>query len=86
LFLDVNLRDPWVDAGTLRWSLRRASVVKLNEEELVRIADLLSLDGATPRACAAVLIAGFGLQGAGGDPGCRRRLDARHRLRTGLLS
>lgn len=63
VFLDVNLRDPWVDAGTLRWSLRRASVVKLNEEELARIADLLSLDGATPRACAAVLIAGFSLQG-----------------------
>lgn len=61
-FLDVNLRDPWVDADTLRWSLRRASVAKLNEEELMRISGLLALDGATPRARAGVLVSGFDLQ------------------------
>jgi len=71
-FLDVNLRDPWVDADTLRWSLQQARVAKLNEDELVRIGDLFSLDGATPQARAAVLLSGFDLQrlvvtcGAGG--------------------
>jgi len=61
-FLDVNLRDPWVDADTLRWSLQQARVAKLNEDELVRIGELFSLDGATPQARAAVLMSGFNLQ------------------------
>lgn len=61
-FLDVNLRDPWVDADALRWSLLQADVVKLNDAELQRIATLFALDGATPRAQAAVLLSGFGLQ------------------------
>ena len=61
-FLDVNLRDPWVDADTLRWSLQHASVVKLNEEELARISKLFSLDGATLEACANLLMAGFDLK------------------------
>lgn len=63
VFLDLKLREPWVDADTLRWSLRRAGVVKLREDALLRVAALLTLDGATPRACAAVLIAAFDLQG-----------------------
>jgi fructokinase len=62
VFLDVNLRDPWVDVDTLHWSLRQASVVKLNEDELARISALFALDGATPQARAAVLVAGFELQ------------------------
>jgi len=62
VFLDVNLRDPWVDADTLRWSLQHASVVKLNEDELARIGDLLSLDGTTPQARAAILLSGFDLE------------------------
>lgn len=61
-FLDVNLRDPWVDADTLRWSLQHANVAKLNEDELDRIGDLFALDGATPQARAAVLLSGFDLQ------------------------
>ncbi|MHB1092360.1 carbohydrate kinase family protein [Thiobacillus sp.] len=61
-FLDVNLRDPWVDTDTLRWSLQQASVVKLNEEELARIGDLFSFDGATLQARAAVLVSYFDLQ------------------------
>ena len=61
VFLDVNLRDPWVDAETLRWSLRQAGVVKLNEDELMRIGDLMMLNGATPQARAGVLVSSFGL-------------------------
>lgn len=63
VFLDVKPGDPWTDADTLRWSLRQAGVVKLDEGELLRIARLLALDGATPRACAAVLVAAFDLHG-----------------------
>ncbi len=61
-FLDVNLRDPWVDGDILHWSLRQARVVKLSEDELIRIGDLFSLDGATLQARAAVLVSGFDLQ------------------------
>ena len=61
-FLDVNLRDPWVDADTLRWSLQHANVVKLNEDELARVGDIFSLDGSTPQARGAVLVSGFDLQ------------------------
>ena len=61
-FLDINLRDPWVDADTVRWSLARASVAKLNEDELVRVGRLLGLDGDTPAALAAVMRSAFDLQ------------------------
>jgi fructokinase len=62
VFLDLNLTDPWVDADTLRWSLRQASVAKLNEAELTRVGHLLTLDGATPEARAGVLVSDFGLE------------------------
>ncbi len=58
-FLDVNLRDPWVDPDTLEWSLQRAAVVKMNDDELVRISTMFSLAGATPEACAAALLSSF---------------------------
>jgi fructokinase len=38
VFLDVNLRDPWWDPGTVRGCLDRAQRVKLNDEELGRLA------------------------------------------------
>lgn len=60
-FLDVNLRDPWVDRQVLEWSLHHATVVKLNAEELTRIAAMFALEGATPQAQAAVLLSVFGL-------------------------
>jgi fructokinase len=61
-FLDVNLRDPWVDPDVLDWSLRQAAVVKLNSEELLRLCAMFKLGGATPEACAAALLSSFGLQ------------------------
>lgn len=61
-FLDLNLRDPWVDARTLRESLWQARVTKLNEDELARVADLLMLDGGSLRARAAVLLSAFNLE------------------------
>lgn len=47
-FLDVNLRDPWVREDVLRWSLAQASVVKVNETELLRIADMFAFARDTP--------------------------------------
>lgn len=61
-FLDVNLRDPWVDPDVLHWSLRQAAVAKMNEEELARICTLCALGGTTPETHAAALLSSFDLQ------------------------
>ena len=61
VFLDVNLRDPWVDIDALRDSLTRADVVKLNLAELQRVTELFGLDGAAPEARASRLLLGFSL-------------------------
>jgi fructokinase len=71
-FLDVNLRDPWIYPDVLEWSLQHATVVKMNDDELVNISAMFSLAGSTSEACAAALISTFDLQrivvtrGAGG--------------------
>ncbi len=49
-FLDVNLRDPWIDVDVLRWSLTHAATVKLNEEELDYLGTLFELGGDTLRS------------------------------------
>lgn len=61
-FLDINLRDPWVRQDVLRWSLGKAEVVKLNEDELQRIGGMLGLSGATPRALGERLMAAFNIR------------------------
>jgi len=61
-FLDVNLRDPWVDKEVLRWSLKKAEIVKLNEEELHRIAGMLGLGNGTSRALGERLVHVFGIR------------------------
>lgn len=42
---DVNLRVPWVQDEVIADLLERSSVVKLNESELARVADILGVDG-----------------------------------------
>lgn len=44
-FLDINLRAPWYETGTIEMSLHEADVAKLNEEEFAEIAQILSLEG-----------------------------------------
>lgn len=44
-FLDLNLRAPWYDLQTIKRSLRRADILKLNDEELSKIAAMLRLPG-----------------------------------------
>lgn len=43
-FLDVNLRAPFYNKHTLKRSLLRSDIVKLNEEELVIIAKYFKID------------------------------------------
>lgn len=44
-FFDVNLRAPWYDAQVLRRSLRQADTVKLNNEEMLVLAEMFALPG-----------------------------------------
>lgn len=60
--LDVNLRPPWYDPGTLRRSLAAADIVKVNNEELGMLASLLRLAGTDDRQQASSLITRFSLQ------------------------
>ena len=45
---DVNLRQIYFDAGTIRASLTLANAVKLNDEELPLVAELCKLRASTP--------------------------------------
>ena len=44
-FLDINLREPWYDKDTVRFSLGQADIVKLNDDELRILADLFGVGG-----------------------------------------
>lgn len=46
---DVNLRQHFFDQRTIDTSLQIASAVKLNEEELPKVAELCEIDASTPR-------------------------------------
>ncbi len=60
--LDINLREPWYDAQTLKRSLLRADLVKMNHEELACVARQLQLTGDSAIAQAAALIKQFSLE------------------------
>ncbi|MCB5188922.1 carbohydrate kinase [Methylobacillus caricis] len=71
-FLDINLRDPWYDKHTVRRSLLRADIVKMNDDELGVLATMLRLPGKTALEHASAMIKRFNLDivlvtvGAGG--------------------
>ena len=44
-FLDINLREPWVEARVLEASLDLADMVKVNDDELSRLARMFGLEG-----------------------------------------
>ena len=52
---DVNLRKPYPDSAVLRDSLKKATVVKLNEEELDYLSRLLGLEGDTRQRMAEMI-------------------------------
>lgn len=60
-FLDLNLRDPWVRKEVLRWSLGKAEIVKMNEEELLRVAHMMGLGGASQVVLGKRLLHAFGI-------------------------
>jgi fructokinase len=60
-FLDINLRKNCYSAETVRESLKRADILKLNTSEVSTVSDLLGLGTNTPRDLAHKVIAGFGV-------------------------
>lgn len=46
-FLDINLRAPWYDKATVHSALQNANIVKVSEEELAVIVQLLELESHT---------------------------------------
>lgn len=60
-FLDLNLRDPWVRKDVLRWSLGKAEIVKMNEEELLRVAHMMELGNASQVVLGKRLLHAFGI-------------------------
>ena len=62
-FFDVNLRDPWVYADRLDWSLQHADIVKANDAELERLARLLDLKETSAEDQAEALIQRYKLRG-----------------------
>jgi fructokinase len=61
-FLDINLRKPWYNKHTISRSLKRADIVKLNEDELAIVAQTFSIAGQDLQAKAIALIKQFQLQ------------------------
>lgn len=60
--LDINLRKPWYELSTIKRSLKRADIVKMNEEELALVSSMLRLSGKTPEEHAAALVLQFNLE------------------------
>lgn len=60
-FLDINLREPWYEPATLRHSLKMANILKLNNDELPRLGDLLGLEDQDDESLARRLLQAFDL-------------------------
>jgi fructokinase len=75
---DVNLRQSFYSEEIIRESLKRANVVKLNHEEVPRVAELMALASTEPSDFAPALLQEFNLQlvcvtlGANGSLLCDR--------------
>jgi fructokinase len=61
-FLDLNLRDPWVRKDVLRWSLGKGEIVKMNEEELLRVAHMMGLGRASQTVLGKRLLDAFSIR------------------------
>jgi fructokinase len=62
-FFDVNLRDPWVYVDRVEWSLQQADIVKANDSELEKMAQLLDIGETSAEAQAKALIQRYQLRG-----------------------
>lgn len=54
-FLDINLREPWFEEDTVRFSLQSADIVKLSDEELRTLADMFKAGAGLAQAQGAEL-------------------------------
>jgi fructokinase len=61
-FFDINLRAPWYNEDVIRQSLQQADIVKMNDEELKLVADLLQFDINKPESSAFALMQQFKLK------------------------
>lgn len=61
-FLDVNLRAPFYNKHTIRRSLLRSDIVKLNEEELLIVAKYFKMDAPSMHEKAKQLLAAFDIK------------------------
>jgi fructokinase len=78
LVYDVNLRQHFYDKQTIVASLAASRWVKLNEDELLTLTDLLGLGGATPSERLQTLRQHYGLELAAltrGEGGCLLQSD-----------
>lgn len=62
VFLDINLRAPWFDTATISSALAATDIVKLNDEELATVAELLGLSALDEIAQARALQQRFKLE------------------------
>ncbi|SCZ87103.1 PfkB domain protein [Nitrosomonas mobilis] len=60
-FLDINLRSPWYNKHTVRRSLLRSDIVKMNEDELEIVSDYFKISDKTPLLKAEALVEQFEL-------------------------
>ena len=58
-FVDINLREPWYTADSVRFSLRQADILKLNAEELMTLGHLLGLAASEPEERVLALMRDF---------------------------
>lgn len=63
-FLDINLRAPWYDEKILRFSLKNADIVKLNDAELDELSDIFNLAGCDPQERVKALLNQFEIEQA----------------------
>lgn len=61
-FLDINLRKPWYNKHTISRSLKRADILKINEEELEIVAHTFSITGKDTHKNVGKLITQFDLK------------------------
>lgn len=60
-FFDINLRHPWYNKHTVRRSLLRSDIVKMNEEELEVVAGYFKINADHPQSKAQLLLEQFEL-------------------------
>ncbi|MGA8863774.1 MAG: carbohydrate kinase [Gallionella sp.] len=61
-FLDINLRAPWYEEKTIMQSLQFADIVKLNNDELVILAEMFESPASDPQSQAAELMSRFDIE------------------------